>query len=399
MGERFLNLGTISMILRGKEWLFMGRVCSAALLAATLLVFTESGSRADEYCSSDAAQLQAHLIDAQTNGEDDIIRVVRGTYMGHFPYIANEGKGITLLGGYGEGCTERVVDPARTVLDGGEEDNVLYFYVAGASDGVYVTIDGFTIRKGNTIASGGGIYVYATSVDERSADITLSNNIIEGNFAGGSGGGVSLTSASNSGDSGNIALNNNIFSANTADQWYGGGAMIQTRSDSGNIGSVLVTNNTFTGNQVNRFGHGGGIYLAMFGGVFNLYNNIIWGNLAPWENGKDIYLYNHGSIDSTVNAYHNDYSSILGAWTDSGNNIDQDPMFLDAANGDFHLLKGSPCVDVGTNGAPGIPARDFEDQGRILDGDMDGLAVVDMGADEYIRRQVSMDWSILLLGN
>jgi hypothetical protein len=43
-------------------------------------------------------------------------------------------------------------------------------------------------------------------------------------------------------------------------------------------------------------------------------------------------------------------------------NINADPLFVDAPNGDYHLLSGSPCVDAGDNGF--IEHDDFD-----LDGD------------------------------
>jgi hypothetical protein len=58
-------------------------------------------------------------------------------------------------------------------------------------------------------------------------------------------------------------------------------------------------------------------------------------------------------------------------------------LFVDAANGDFRLADGSPCIDAGTNAAPGLPDYDFEGDDRILDGDGDGTAIVDMGVDEF----------------
>jgi len=62
-------------------------------------------------------------------------------------------------------------------------------------------------------------------------------------------------------------------------------------------------------------------------------------------------------------------------------NIDQDPHFLGV--GDAHLAEGSPCIDAGDNSAPAVPPIDIDGQERILDGDGDLLAIVDMGADEY----------------
>jgi hypothetical protein len=204
-----------------------------------------------------------------------------------------------------------------------------------------------------------------------------------------------LVSNADSGDSGDVIMTNNIFSSNTANQWYGGGAMVQSRSDSGVPGSVFIINNSITGNQVNQFGYGGGIYLAMFGGTFNVYNNIIWGNSAPWENGKDINLSEYDA--SVANGYYNDYSSILGSWTNSGNNIDEDPLFVNSTNSDFHLRITSPCIDAGADSAPEIPDKDFEGKSRFSDGDRDGMATVDMGADEYVQHIAAACWLILLL--
>ncbi len=63
-------------------------------------------------------------------------------------------------------------------------------------------------------------------------------------------------------------------------------------------------------------------------------------------------------------------------------------MFVDPAVGDYQLQVGSPCIDAGTNDAPKLPDKDFEDDPRIIDGDNDGTATVDIGADEYVSLMV-----------
>ncbi|TMA61480.1 MAG: hypothetical protein E6J80_00105, partial [Deltaproteobacteria bacterium] len=64
-------------------------------------------------------------------------------------------------------------------------------------------------------------------------------------------------------------------------------------------------------------------------------------------------------------------------------NISADPLFADPVNANYHLQLGSPAIDAGDNTAPELPAKDIDGDPRILDGDGDGVAVVDMGVDEF----------------
>jgi hypothetical protein len=62
--------------------------------------------------------------------------------------------------------------------------------------------------------------------------------------------------------------------------------------------------------------------------------------------------------------------------------VDEDPLLVDGGNGHCHLSPDSPCIDTGTNDAQNLPSNDFEGDDRILDGDGNGEAIVDMGVDE-----------------
>jgi hypothetical protein len=57
-------------------------------------------------------------------------------------------------------------------------------------------------------------------------------------------------------------------------------------------------------------------------------------------------------------------------------NLDQDPMFVDAANGDLHLSPLSPCINQGDNSTV-VASMDSDHSPRIQGG------TVDMGADEF----------------
>ena len=69
--------------------------------------------------------------------------------------------------------------------------------------------------------------------------------------------------------------------------------------------------------------------------------------------------------------------------TGSNGNVSADPLFLDATAGDYRVSMTSPVVDGGHDAAPALPATDIAGQARVVDGNADGIARVDIGALEY----------------
>jgi len=150
----------------------------------------------------------------------------------------------------------------------------------------------------------------------------------------------------------NVTINDNSASSN------GGGICCWFSSPS--LESVTITGNSAD--------NGGGIYCH---GDSNpsLVNCILWNN-SPQE----IYFredYGHNSI---MIAYSDIQGGEYGIVTNNNGtvyweegNINANPLFVDAENGDYHLTEFSPCIDAGT--------AFFEWNGEIL---------VDMSEVEYV---------------
>ncbi|MHC4383964.1 MAG: right-handed parallel beta-helix repeat-containing protein, partial [Planctomycetota bacterium] len=163
-------------------------------------------------------------------------------------------------------------------------------------------------------------------------------------------------------------VTNCTFSGNNAVSFSGGG--MHSQNDS----SATITNCTFSGNSAPV---GGGMYSSNVPSL-TVANCILWGNQPDqiFDNGVGLTVI---------------FSDVQGGFVGTGN-IDIDPLFVDADgvddivgtdDDDLRLLAVSPALDAGTNTPPGgLPATDLDGNPRVLDGNFDGIVVVDMGAYE-----------------
>jgi hypothetical protein len=460
------------------------RACASLLTSLVLFINTAA---AKEFCVRTSSGLQNALTEAATNGKDDIIKIMRGSYAGNFTFVSFEGKSIMVIGGYAADFTSRSLNPSITILDGNNTGRVLYLDSFGGGD---IHVEGCKIKNGLTDTKGGGIYAASYFYDS-AGKITITNNVINKNAATGGGGIFAWTDShyvdygffanrqqkfptplskrqkkiemANEEAGGDIFITDNLITRNTGEGvWayatgdlYAGSVFVSHNTVTENegtgivgiseVGNVHIHDNSIIGNRTD--GNGGGVFAGSFlylgtggnihltnniiaenfsingggvyavttgdyvagychfvnntisgnscsdsgGGVllkgyldsmFYVHNNIIWANTA--KSGGDIQLDFDPSEWVEAYGHNNDYSSMSGNWTQRAQNISVDPNFVDPVNSDYHLGSSSPCIDAGNDAAPSLPLYDFDGEPRIFDGNGDGEAKVDIGADEYI---------------
>ena len=174
--------------------------------------------------------------------------------------------------------------------------------------------------RGNSADYGGGIYC-------NKSNPRLANVTITGNYAG-FGGGIYC-------DESNPSLTNVTIAGNSAG--YGGGIYC-------NYSNPRLVNVTITGNSAYT---GGGIRVR--GSMPRIVNTILW-NDSPQEiycggiGGSDIIIAHSNIQGGQNNIVTNGNGTVR--WMEG--NIDTNPLFIDAENGDFVLQEGSSCIDAGT---------------------------------------------------
>jgi len=205
--------------------------------------------------------------------------------------------------------------------------------------------------KGNLASSGAG---GAVLVQDSSAP-TITGALFSGNQAVDGGALASYSSSP--------VLTNIAMASNTAS--YRGGAVYV------NAGSPTLTNVSIGGNTG---ANGTALYVGNSATPL-IANSIIWGNLPV--GGAPI------SMQGEATAVTITYSLVQGGAAGTGN-LDADPLFLNVAAGDLRLAPGSPAIDAGLNAAvPEGVTMDLSGAARLVDGDGDTTATVDMGAYEY----------------
>jgi len=215
------------------------------------------------------------------------------------------------------------------------------------------TIDGFSIKNGiNGVEIQGTVTVSNCEVSENTFGIAVvqgtgstSRCIISGN---GFGLWVGIF-ATNTLEVSNSIINENRYGVHAQE------------------GTATVSNCTISGNSSS------GVYVD-YKGTALVSNSIVGFNGIGIGRDSASYtltlLYNDVYGNTTSN-----YDGIPDA-TGTNGNISADPLFVDRAAGNFHLLPGSPCIDAGDDAVVTAGQTDLAGQPRIQG------AHVDMGSYE-----------------
>jgi hypothetical protein len=276
-------------------------------------------------------------------------------------------SGVTITRGFGQwGGGVHVRMSQFSATDCVISDNASTNGVDSYGGGVYCTL-GSTVRVAsslivsNTAADGGAFQAVSSGTT-----LDVIHCRVVGNVATISGGGTRYDGGVRS------TVAGCVFAGNQA-RYIGGGISV------GPFGDVSLHRATIAWNQVTDTvivepdsQGGGGIAVAgvVSTATLSLRHCVVVGNIAVV--GNDMRC---GDV-SVVQASHCNIGDIYGTMHTSSNIISVDPMFADPANGDFHLLYGSPCIDAGSTNTGA--SLDMDGESRPFGGAMD------MGADEFV---------------
>jgi len=272
----------------------------------------------------------------------------------------------------------------NTVSDNSTTDQVGGVRVVSSTGSSTVT--GNTIQ-GNEASQVAGILASSAT------GMNFSQNLVLSNVATTSFGGVLLNNSA----SGDVQFSNNLVAGNTAVS-LSSGVFIKDGS-SGAASTFSFLNNTVTNNTLSA-GALAGVYATAVDSsiTMNVYNNILLGNTNDGTpgTGEDAYFINAAS---NLQVFNNDIGelcfsapascdpSTLGA--DAGNNLSAvDPVFIDAAAGNYRLQASSTLIDVGDVSAPGLPTTDIIGNPRSF------LTIPDIGAYEAVPEISSSSTSV-----
>ncbi|MEQ8765109.1 MAG: right-handed parallel beta-helix repeat-containing protein [Planctomycetota bacterium] len=313
-----------------------------------------------------------------------------------------------------DGAADTIVsgDPSSDVLriEGADADCVIVgLTIENGDSGVAVLLDrAFAVIRNNTISGNALAGIKTGLVNQGTHTIAIQKNTITLNGTGllGAGGGVTvgIESADNqfsSNSSDALSLSGVVFLVSRRDtmQNNGGRGLSQIIPPSANgFLQTSISNATISGNQA------GGIYaladqfcfyVQYFGWICDDPENSIQAFACTiYGNGGDgvkragtsgsgsrflaeSIAWGNAGVD---NVNFKDHICNIGTGSRThAESFSLPPLLVNPQAGDLRIRKDSPCIDR----SPGLAFTDFEGEVGGVDGNSDGIAAGDVGADEF----------------
>jgi hypothetical protein len=314
-----------------------------------------------------------------TDGSKDANTHISGVTIARntFRYFNNDALGV--LEATGGDTANGIV-----ILDNTFEGNEISIELGIGGNASHLTgtqIIGNTITPSNTAVT--GIVTSGISIDSNARNGTIDQTLIEDNAISGPGGMLliqaeatvaGIVGPSPAGDViSNTQIVNNVFSLTAAGA--GGIGLIggdKTTSPPSHISGVTIENDTIVNNQGNA---------TLFSSVPNNQPGVSGNQITDVTVRNSIFYEPFGIpifvvpgpiVNLAPDVLTNSLISGLG-WAGTNDNINGDPLFVNASLGVYRLAAGSPAINAGTAvGAPG-----FDLKGARRD------ALPDMGAFEF----------------
>jgi hypothetical protein len=282
----------------------------------------------------------------------------------------------------------------RLTIKGGKADGSTTPNESGAAIRIQNSISQLTLQNcriiKNISRNGGAVFAQFTS------NSTLGVNACE--FSENVGGfGASIYTDMSSSNTLSLNVSNCLFANNKAlntfgtngyagsSIWaaaYGTAATISSKiinctfANNSDAGTISGMNNTNRSTVVLSRASGSGFFTAHTASISNC---VFWGNTNPAGVAPCISKGNDIAFVTTLTLLHcSDESNFIGLTTSVGStgNNNSNPLFVNAAAGNFRLAAGSPAINTGTN-TPVVGSADLDNNQRIFN------TTVDRGAFEF----------------
>lgn len=232
-------------------------------------------------------------------------------------------------------------------------------YVTQISGSSMLTMTGGAVANNSATVNGGGLYMSGGQANLTSVEFSGNTKTAASTFMNGggfyfTGATVSLDSLTcfdneaNAGGGGALAdcasvdLTHSVLTDNVA-QFYGGALSLQNTPSGSLLGNTMANNEgTFSG--------GGGLYMT--GSSPAIENNLIAFNTGGTSFANGMSLSSAPATLSCNDVFGNTGANYSGQPDPTGTNgnISEDPLFCNAAQGNYNLNAGSPCLAQNSGG-------------------------------------------------